>query len=111
MKNHLGQTEGLALGAMSMGGALELLSTPFFGNLSDRIGRRRLYVTGAAFMAVIAFPMFLLRNTRNPGLIILGILLVRWRPPSSIGRGLLQRRELPDPARLRAADSATRRRG
>jgi MFS family permease len=33
-------------------------------------------VTGAAFMAVIAFPMFLLMNTRNAGLIILGILLV-----------------------------------
>ncbi|MGH3169444.1 MAG: MFS transporter [Trebonia sp.] len=76
MKTHLGQTEGFALGAISIGGAIELFATPFFGNLSDRVGRRRLYGAGAALMAVVAFPLFLLLNTRNAGLIIVAIALI-----------------------------------
>jgi MFS family permease len=76
MKTHLGQTEGFALGAISVGGAIELFGTPYFGNLSDRIGRRRMYVSGSVLMAVVAFPLFLLLNTRNGGLIIIGIALI-----------------------------------
>jgi MFS family permease len=76
IKEHLGQPEGLALGAISVGGALELFGTPYFGNLSDKLGRRRVYATGAVLMAVVAFPVFLLLNTRSPGLIILGIALI-----------------------------------
>jgi metabolite-proton symporter len=76
LKDHLGQTEGLALGAISIGGAIELFGTPYFGNLSDRVGRRRMYVTGAALTAVVAFPLFLLLNTKSAGLIILGVALI-----------------------------------
>jgi metabolite-proton symporter len=76
LKTHLGQTQGFALGVISIAGALELFLTPYFGHLSDRLGRRKVYVTGAALMAVVAFPLFLLVNTRSPGLIIVGVLLI-----------------------------------
>ncbi|MCL2582169.1 MAG: MHS family MFS transporter [Streptosporangiales bacterium] len=76
LKTHLNQTEGVALGAISIAAAFELFATPFFGHLSDRVGRRRLYVTGSLLTAVVAFPLFLLVNTGNFGLVIVGLLLI-----------------------------------
>jgi MFS family permease len=42
-----------------------------FASLSDRIGRRLVYMFGALFSAAFAFPFFLLAETRNPVLIAL----------------------------------------
>ena len=42
-----------------------------FACLSDRIGRRPVYIFGALFSAACAFPFFLLAKTGNPALIVL----------------------------------------
>jgi MFS family permease len=76
IKDHLHQTEGLGLAAVTVGGALELFLIPVFGNLSDRLGRRRVYATGAILTGVVAFPFFVLLNSRAAGLIILGVALI-----------------------------------
>jgi MFS family permease len=76
IKDHLGKPEGWGLAAVSVGGALELLLIPIAGNLSDRVGRRRVYATGAVLMAITAFPAFLLFNTKAEGLIILGAAVI-----------------------------------
>ncbi|KAA9161335.1 MHS family MFS transporter [Amycolatopsis acidicola] len=55
--------------------ALECLTLPYFGRLSDRIGRRRLYIAGALFQLVLAVPFFLLMDTRNPVLITVAMSL------------------------------------
>jgi MFS family permease len=75
IEKHLNLAQGLALGAVSVGGAIELFLTPVSGHLSDRPGRRRTYVTGAVLIAVVAFPAYALFNTKTAGLIILGIAL------------------------------------
>jgi MFS family permease len=76
IKTHLGLAQSLALGAVSVGAAFELFLIPTFGHLSDRLGRRRVYVSGAVLIAVVAFPSFALLNTKTAGLVIIAIVLM-----------------------------------
>jgi MHS family shikimate/dehydroshikimate transporter-like MFS transporter len=52
-----------------------LFTIPFFGALSDRVGRRPLYMFGAVFSLLFAFPFFWLLNTETAFLIWLAIIL------------------------------------
>jgi MFS family permease len=54
---------------------VELFAIPVAGHLSDRIGRKRMYLIGACINFVVAFLFFGLLSTKNPALIVLGILL------------------------------------
>jgi MFS family permease len=51
--------------------ALMGVGVPVFATLSDRIGRRRLCLVGAALAGLWAFPLFWLLETRSPVLISL----------------------------------------
>jgi len=55
--------------------AVSLFTVPFWGYVSDRFGRRRTYMVGAAAMALFAWPYFALLDTRVPGLVLLAIVL------------------------------------
>lgn len=55
---NLGLSRTAALNAVLIGCAVECLTLPFFGWLSDRIGRVRIYVAGALFQALLAFVFF-----------------------------------------------------
>ena len=52
-----------------------LFTTPLFGALSDRFGRRPVYLFGAVFSLVFAFPFFWMLNTGVAPLIWLAIIL------------------------------------
>ena len=45
--------------------AVQFVVIPFFGVLSDRVGRRPVYLAGAAAMALFAFPFFWMVNTTS----------------------------------------------
>jgi MHS family shikimate/dehydroshikimate transporter-like MFS transporter len=70
----LGIPKGVILGATMAGSALELVTIPLVGVLSDRVGRRPVYVAGAASMAVMAFPFFWAPETREPVLVFTAVI-------------------------------------
>ena len=64
-----------ALYAVTLATVIELFAIPFFSWLSDRIGRRPVYVGAAAFSALFAFPFFFLLDTKSAFLIWLAFTL------------------------------------
>ncbi len=56
-------------------GILQVFVAPAYGALSDRIGRRRVYIAGCIGFALLVWPTFLLFDTSNLVLIWAGMIL------------------------------------
>jgi MFS transporter, MHS family, shikimate and dehydroshikimate transport protein len=52
---------------------LEIVTIPLFGWLSDKFGRRPMYIVGAIASAACAFPLFWLLDTRDPTIVAITI--------------------------------------
>lgn len=61
----LGVSKNLALSAVVASAAVELVTIPLFARLSDRLGRRPVYVAGAIASVAWVVPFFLLVGTGN----------------------------------------------
>jgi metabolite-proton symporter len=71
----LGLQRNFLLNAVLLAAIISLFTTPFFGYLSDVIGRRRMYIIGALTILVFAFPYFGLLNTKMSALVVLAVVL------------------------------------
>ncbi len=71
----LHSSRDLILIAVLAASVLSFFTIPFSGYLSDRIGRKRMYMLGAAVTGVYGFIYFALLNTVMPGWIFLAIFL------------------------------------
>jgi MHS family shikimate/dehydroshikimate transporter-like MFS transporter len=67
---NLGLPKGMMLNAIMVAAAIEVVTIPLFGWLSDVIGRRPFYFAGTLFTIAFAFPLFWLMDTRDPWVII-----------------------------------------
>ncbi|MFD4763479.1 MFS transporter [Streptomyces sp. NPDC058439] len=61
--NDLGHSKNLMLWAVMVACAIAFLAIPYFGRLSDRVGRKPVIYAGIAAEAVLAFPFFWLLDT------------------------------------------------
>jgi MFS transporter, MHS family, shikimate and dehydroshikimate transport protein len=71
----LNLSKQLLLDAVMYAALFELISLPFFGWLSDQIGRRPLYILGALFTIAFAFPLFWLLETRSVVLVFVAVIV------------------------------------
>ena len=69
LTGRLGMARGTVLTGLTIAYALSLLTIPLFSALSDRIGRRPVYMGAALFSAAFAFPFFAMVQTRDPLLV------------------------------------------
>ncbi|TCP39364.1 metabolite-proton symporter [Tamaricihabitans halophyticus] len=61
----------LAVSALLVGSALQLVLVPLCGHLSDRFGRRRLYLVGGVGTALWGFAFFALLDTQQPVMVFI----------------------------------------
>lgn len=74
--NTLHMSREVAITGVMLGNFTEMFCIVLFSWLSDRIGRRNVYMGGALFSAVFAFPFFLMVGTKDPIMISLAFMLI-----------------------------------
>jgi MHS family shikimate/dehydroshikimate transporter-like MFS transporter len=67
-----------------LAGAVELVTMPLAGWLSDIVGRRAIYIFGTLFSICAAFPLFWLLDSRDPTTIVLTVAVA-----VSFGQGIM----------------------
>lgn len=81
---NLGLSRNLVLGAIALGAIGELITIPLFGALSDRVGRRPVYMLGCVAAIALAFPIFWGIETKDPATVILAFVV-----GMSVGHGIM----------------------
>jgi MFS family permease len=71
----LHSSRNLLLTALLVATGLSVVTIPLSGYISDRIGRKRMYLIGAVTMGIFGFVYFALLNTAIPAVIVLAIIL------------------------------------
>lgn len=71
----LGIPRGTLLMAIMVAAAVQIVTIPFYGWLSDVIGRKRLFMIACAYLAVYGFAFFPLVETKQVELILVGYIL------------------------------------
>ena len=71
----LGLSRSAMLTAVLISSVAQILMLPAWSTLSDRVGRRPVYLAGAVLLGLWSFPLFWLVDTRNIVLITVALLL------------------------------------
>ncbi|MFT4415550.1 MFS transporter [Fredinandcohnia humi] len=83
----LGFSRTATLNAVTIATVVTTVLIPIMGNLSDKIGRKRLYVGGTVLMILYAFPYFWLLHQGSVALLIVATILglgIIWAPITAV---------------------------
>ena len=80
----LGIAKPTMLEAVMYAALLELITLPLFGWLSDKIGRRPLFIFGALFTIAFAFPLFWMLESKSTAMIFVAMMIAM-----NFGHGLM----------------------
>jgi metabolite-proton symporter len=72
-RHHYSKT--FVLTAVLVGATVQLATIPYFSHLSDRVGRKRVYLAGAVLMGLLAVPYFAVLTYSGPVLIFIATVL------------------------------------
>lgn len=75
LTKYVGMDRSFALTVVCGAALVMVPCIPFFGRLSDKMGRPKTFAIGSLCLALSAFPAFALMSTGNPLLVIIGIAL------------------------------------
>lgn len=84
---NLGFDKTTTLNAVMIATIITTLLIPLMGALSDKIGRKRLFVFGAILMALYAFPYFWILQQKNTTALVLATILgvgIIWAPITAV---------------------------
>lgn len=76
ISEYLGLPREFGLTGVMVAAAANIVTIPLWGALSDRVGRRPVFLGGAVFMMVFAAPFFWLVGTGSLGLITLALVIM-----------------------------------
>jgi len=72
-QSRIGFSKSTVLNAISIAAVIEIFAIPVYGWLSDRLGRRPIYLFGAIFTGLFAFPFFWLVDTSATSMLTLAL--------------------------------------
>ncbi|TMN22238.1 MFS transporter [Lentibacillus cibarius] len=84
---NLSFTETSTLNAVTVGTIVTTILMPVMGSLSDKIGRKKLYVSGTILMILYAFPYFWLIHQESVVLLFIATIIglgIIWAPITSV---------------------------
>jgi MFS family permease len=72
----LGLGREFVLNAVLIAAVVACFALPFFGHVSDRVGRRRTFLTACVCMTLFAFPYFFMLETRSHLMVIAAMIVL-----------------------------------
>jgi metabolite-proton symporter len=99
--HQLGMARAEIITALMFSSAAQFVTVPLFGWVSDKVGRKPVYLSGAVLSGLFVFPFFWLLETRSKPLLYLALFVV-----SGIGKTMMTSAQSPwlaemFPARVR----------